>query len=52
LGPKGDDTISDWRVFHNEQLYDLYSSPNNISVITSRIRHTGHVACMGEREAT
>jgi hypothetical protein len=50
MGPKGDDTIRDWRLLHNEELRDLYSSPNNIWVIKSRrLRCTGHVTCMGER---
>jgi hypothetical protein len=33
------------RTVHNEELYDLYSSPNIIRVIeTRRIRWVGHVA--------
>ena len=34
----------------NEELNDLYSSPNIVQVIKSkRIRYAGHVAPMGER---
>jgi hypothetical protein len=35
---------------HNEEIYDLYCSPNIFPVTKSRImRRAGHVACMGER---
>jgi len=40
-----------FRKLHNEELNDLYSSPNIDWVIKSRrMRWEGHVACMGERK--
>ena len=50
LGPRKDELTVDWRKLHNEELHDLYSSPNTVWVIKSRrVRWAGHVACMGER---
>jgi hypothetical protein len=38
-----------WRKLHNEELKDLYSSPNIVRVIKSRrMGWTGHVARMEE----
>ena len=34
---------------HNKDLNELYSSPNIVQVIKSRMRLVGHIAHMGER---
>jgi len=36
FGPRRDEVTGDWRKLHNEELNDLYSSPNIIWVIKSR----------------
>jgi hypothetical protein len=51
FGPKRDEVIRKWRRLHEEELNDLYSSPDLVGVIKSRrVRWTGHVACMGKGE--
>ena len=49
FGPKRDEVTGEWRKLHNEELSDLYSSPNIMRVVKyRRMRWAGHVALMGE----
>ena len=47
FGPKRDGVTGEWRKLHNEELNDLYCSPNIVLMIkSSRMRWAGHVARM------
>jgi hypothetical protein len=49
-GPKRDKIIGGWRKLHNEELHNLYSSPNIIGIRKSRrMGWAGNVASMGRR---
>ena len=49
FGPKRNEVTGEWKRLNNEELNDLYPSPNIIGVIISRIRWARHVERMGER---
>jgi len=36
FGPRRDEVTGEWRRLHNEELNDLFSSPNVVRVIKSR----------------
>ena len=44
LGAMRDEITGEWRTLHNAELYELYSLPNIIRNLKSRL--AGHVACM------
>jgi hypothetical protein len=50
FGSKREEVAEGWRRLHNEELHNLYASPNTISVIKlSRMRWVWHVARMGKK---
>ena len=51
FGPKRDEVTGEWRKLHNEELNDLYCSPNIVRVITSRRKMGGACSAYGERRS-
>ena len=50
FGPRRNEVTEKCRKLHNEELNNLYCSPNTVRVIKSRrMRWTGHVTRMGVR---
>jgi hypothetical protein len=50
FGSKRDEVNGEWRKLYNEELSDLFSSPNVIRVIKSTTRWAGYIARMGGEE--
>ena len=49
FGPKRDEGTGEWKKLHNEELNDLYCSPNIVRVRKlGRMRWAGHLARMGD----
>jgi hypothetical protein len=52
FGPKRDEVTEEWSKLHNDELTDLYSSPNIVQLIKSiRMRWAGHVVLWERGEA-
>ena len=50
FGPRREEVTGEWRRLRNEELSDLYCSPNIVRVIKSRrVRWAEHVALWGRR---
>jgi hypothetical protein len=50
FGPKRDEVTGEWRKLHNEELNDLYSTPNIVRVIKSRKISWGGCGAFGGEE--
>jgi len=47
FGPKRDEVIGEWIKLHNEDLNDLYCSPNILVIKSRRMNWAGRLARMG-----
>jgi len=41
FGPKRDEVTGKWRILHNEEIYDLYYTPNIVWVIKIKENESG-----------
>jgi saccharopine dehydrogenase-like NADP-dependent oxidoreductase len=49
FGCMRDQVTEEWRILHNEELHNLYSSPNIVRESKSKtLRWAGHIAHMGK----
>jgi hypothetical protein len=46
FGPKREELAGGWRKLHNEELHNLYTSPNIIRVIKSRMEEMSRACSM------
>jgi hypothetical protein len=51
FGPRRNKVTGGWRKLHNEELHNLYSSPNIIRMVKlRRVRWAGHVERMEKKK--
>jgi hypothetical protein len=49
FGPKKEEVPGGWKRLHNEELHNLYASPNiNVVIKSRKMRWAERVECMGE----
>jgi hypothetical protein len=46
--PKRDEVEGGWKELHNEELHNLYTTPDIITIMKPTMRWSGHVARMAE----
>jgi hypothetical protein len=48
LGPKREDVAGGWKRLHNEELYNIYASPNIMVIKSRRMMWARHATRMGD----
>jgi len=48
FGPKREEVVGYWRRLHNEELHNLYTSPDIRLIKSSRTMWVAHLALVGE----